>query len=81
VFNIEGGCYAKLIRLSAEAEPQIYATTRRFGTVLENVKMDASSRDVDLDDDSLTENTRAAYPLEYIENSVPAGQGGIRETS
>jgi phosphoenolpyruvate carboxykinase (ATP) len=76
VFNIEGGCYAKLIRLSAEAEPQIYSTTRRFGTVLENVKMDASSRELDLDDDSLTENTRAAYPLEYIENAVADGMGG-----
>ena len=51
VFNIEGGCYAKMIRLSAEAEPQIYATTRRFGTVLENVKMDATTRVLDLDDD------------------------------
>jgi phosphoenolpyruvate carboxykinase (ATP) len=76
VFNIEGGCYAKMIRLSAEAEPQIYSTTRRFGTVLENVRMDASSRHLDLDDDSLTENTRGAYPLEFIDNSVPSGQGG-----
>ncbi|MEN3339229.1 MAG: phosphoenolpyruvate carboxykinase [Acidobacteriota bacterium] len=76
IFNIEGGCYAKTIRLSAEAEPEIYAITRRFGTVLENVKMDASSRELDLDDDSLTENTRAAYPLEYIGNAVPDGQGG-----
>jgi phosphoenolpyruvate carboxykinase (ATP) len=76
VFNIEGGCYAKLIRLSPEAEPQIYSTTRRFGTVLENVKMDAGSRQVDLDDDTLTENTRAAYPLEYIDNAVAGGMGG-----
>jgi phosphoenolpyruvate carboxykinase (ATP) len=76
VFNIEGGCYAKMIRLSASAEPQIYATTRRFGTVLENVKMDAPTRILDLDDDSLTENTRGAYPLEFIENSVPSGQAG-----
>ena len=76
VFNIEGGCYAKMIRLSAEAEPQIYATTRRFGTVLENVKMDAVTRSLDLDDDSLTENTRGAYPLEFIDNSVPSGQAG-----
>jgi phosphoenolpyruvate carboxykinase (ATP) len=76
VFNIEGGCYAKMIRLSAEAEPQIYATTRRFGTVLENVRMDAGSRHLDLDDDSLTENTRGAYPLEFIDNSVPSGQAG-----
>jgi phosphoenolpyruvate carboxykinase (ATP) len=76
VFNIEGGCYAKMIRLSADAEPQIYGTTRRFGTVLENVKMDIASRTLDLDDDSLTENTRGAYPLEFIENSLPSGQAG-----
>jgi phosphoenolpyruvate carboxykinase (ATP) len=76
VFNIEGGCYAKMIKLSAEAEPQIYATTRRFGTVLENVRMEASSRQLDLDDASLTENTRGAYPLEFIDNSVPSGKGG-----
>jgi phosphoenolpyruvate carboxykinase (ATP) len=76
VFNIEGGCYAKMIRLSAEAEPQIYETTRRFGTVLENVKMDANTRDLDLDDDSLTENTRGAYPLECIDNAVASGQAG-----
>src|SRR5262249_16476904 len=76
VFNIEGGCYAKMIRLSSAAEPQIYATTRRFGTVLENVKMDAATRALDLDDDSLTENTRGAYPIDFIEGSVPGGQGG-----
>ncbi len=76
VFNIEGGCYAKMIRLSEEAEPQIYSTTRRFGTVLENVKMDATTRILDLDDDSLTENTRGAYPLEFIDNWVPSGQSG-----
>jgi phosphoenolpyruvate carboxykinase (ATP) len=76
VFNIEGGCYAKMIRLSPEAEPQIHAVTKRFGPVLENVKMDATSRQLDLDDDSLTENTRGAYPLDYIENSVESGQGG-----
>jgi phosphoenolpyruvate carboxykinase (ATP) len=76
VFNIEGGCYAKMIRLSAEAEPQIYGTTQRYGTVLENVRMDAATRHLDLDDDSLTENTRGAYPLEFIDNSVPSGQAG-----
>jgi phosphoenolpyruvate carboxykinase (ATP) len=76
VFNIEGGCYAKMIRLSEEAEPQIYSITKRFGTVLENVKMDAATRRLDLDDDSLTENTRGAYPLEYIENAVLSGDGG-----
>jgi len=76
VFNIEGGCYAKMIRLSAEAEPQIYETTRRFGTVLENVKMDLASRTLNLDDDSLTENTRGAYPLDFIDNVVESGQAG-----
>jgi phosphoenolpyruvate carboxykinase (ATP) len=76
VFNFEGGCYAKMIRLSAEAEPQIHATTRRFGTVLENVAFDPVTRELRLDDDSLTENTRGAYPLRFIENSVPEGRGG-----
>ena len=76
VFNFEGGCYAKTIRLSAEAEPQIYATTRRFGTVLENVVIDQETRELDLDDDRYTENTRAAYPITFIENAVPSGQGG-----
>ncbi len=76
VFNFEGGCYAKTIRLSADAEPQIYATTRRFGTVLENVVFDPESRKLDLDDDRFTENTRAAYPISYIENAVMSGQGG-----
>jgi phosphoenolpyruvate carboxykinase (ATP) len=76
VFNFEGGCYAKMIRLSEEAEPQIYETTRRFGTVLENVVMDEESRRLDLDDGSLTENTRGAYPIEFIANSVPSGMGG-----
>src|SRR5687768_4491543 len=76
VFNFEGGCYAKMIRLSAEAEPQIYATTKRFGTVLENVTFDPSTRELNLDDDAKTENTRGAYPLSYIDNSVPSGQAG-----
>ena len=76
VFNFEGGCYAKMIKLSAEAEPQIYATTRRFGTVLENVSIDAVTRRLDLDDDALTENTRGAYPIGFIDNSVPSGVGG-----
>jgi phosphoenolpyruvate carboxykinase (ATP) len=71
VFNIEGGCYAKMIRLSPEAEPQIYSCTQRFGTVLENVVMDPVSRRLDLDDDIITENTRGAYPLDFIENSLP----------
>ena len=76
VFNIEGGCYAKMIRLSREAEPQIYDATRRFGTVLENVSMDSATRQLDLNDDSLTENTRGAYPLSFISNSVPSGMAG-----
>jgi phosphoenolpyruvate carboxykinase (ATP) len=73
VFNFEGGCYAKVIRLSADHEPEIYATTRRFGTILENVVQDRTSRCLDLDDDRFTENTRAAYPLEFIPNVVPDG--------
>jgi phosphoenolpyruvate carboxykinase (ATP) len=76
VFNFEGGCYAKTIKLSAEAEPQIYSTTRRFGTVLENVVVDPVTRQLDLDDDRHTENTRAAYPIEFIDNAVPSGMGG-----
>jgi phosphoenolpyruvate carboxykinase (ATP) len=79
VFNFEGGCYAKMIRLSAEAEPQIYATTQRFGTVLENVVIDPHTRALNLDDASLTENTRGAYPIEFIANSVPSGTGGHPE--
>ena len=75
VFNIEGGCYAKVIRLSAEAEPEIYKTTRAFGTVLENVIMDDRGV-LDLDDDSKTENTRAAYKLEQIANALPTKRAG-----
>jgi phosphoenolpyruvate carboxykinase (ATP) len=76
VFNFEGGCYAKMIRLSEEAEPQIYATTRRFGTVLENVAIDPVTRQLDLDSDATTENTRGAYPLTFISNAVPSGRAG-----
>ncbi|HLE27305.1 MAG TPA: phosphoenolpyruvate carboxykinase (ATP), partial [Anaerolineales bacterium] len=76
VFNFEGGCYAKVIQLSPTAEPQIYACTRKFGTILENVVYDPVTRYIDLDDDSLTENTRASYPLEYIDNAVPEKTGG-----
>jgi phosphoenolpyruvate carboxykinase (ATP) len=76
IFNFEDGCYAKVIRLSAEAEPQIHACTRRFGTILENVVMDSASRRLDLNDDHLTENTRGAYPLDYIENYLPAKMAG-----
>jgi len=76
VFNIEGGCYAKVIGLSKSAEPEIYATTKRFGTILENVCFDPISRHLNLDDDSLTENTRASYPLEFINNAVPEKMAG-----
>jgi phosphoenolpyruvate carboxykinase (ATP) len=75
VFNIEGGCYAKTIRLSPVAEPEIYRTTRTFGTILENVTVDEQGV-LDLDDDSKTENTRAAYKLEQIGNALPAKQAG-----
>jgi phosphoenolpyruvate carboxykinase (ATP) len=73
IFNFEGGCYAKVIRLSPEAEPEIYQTTRRFGTILENVGLDPDTHRIDLNDDTLTENTRAAYPLNYIPNIVRSG--------
>ena len=76
VFNFEGGCYAKVIRLDPEAEPEIYETTRRFGTIMENVTFDLATRRIDLDDDSLTENTRAAYPISHIPNAVRDGLGG-----
>jgi len=76
LFNFEGGCYAKMIRLSAEAEPEIYATTRRFGTVLENVVMDPASRELDLDDASLAENSRGAYPIAFIPNARLSGRCG-----
>jgi phosphoenolpyruvate carboxykinase (ATP) len=75
VFNFEAGCYAKVIRLSPEAEPEIYATTRRFGTLLENVVVDADGR-LDLDSDAKTENTRGAYSLEAISNALPARRAG-----
>ncbi len=76
VFNFEGGCYAKMIRLSPEAEPQIYAAVRRFGSVLENVVMDPNTRTLNFDDKSLTENTRGAYPISYIDDWVSSGQAG-----
>src|SRR5687767_5685888 len=76
VFNFEGGCYAKVIKLSAEAEPDIYRTTRMFGTVLENVVYDPITRALDLDDAAKTENTRASYPLTSIPNIVPEGHAG-----
>ncbi|HSB02588.1 MAG TPA: phosphoenolpyruvate carboxykinase (ATP) [Anaerolineales bacterium] len=76
IFNFEGGCYAKVIGLSESAEPEIYATTKRFGTILENVPFDSVTRFIDLDDDSITENTRASYPLEFIANAVPEKKAG-----
>jgi phosphoenolpyruvate carboxykinase (ATP) len=76
VFNFEGGCYAKVIKLSAEAEPDIYRTTGMFGTILENVVFDPETRSIDLDDASKTENTRASYPLTSIPNIVPSGFAG-----
>ena len=76
VFNFEGGCYAKVIKLSTEAEPQIYATTRRFGTILENVVIDPERATLDLDDASLTENTRGSYPITFIDNAELSGRGG-----
>jgi len=76
VFNFEGGCYAKVIRLSPEAEPEIFETTRRFGTILENVAIDPYTRRPDLNDASFTENTRASYPITHLDNIVKDGHGG-----
>ena len=76
VFNFEGGCYAKVIRLSPQAEPEIYATTSRFGTILENVVVDEATGALDLDDNRYTENTRASYPLDFIPNASDSGRGG-----
>ncbi len=80
VFNFEGGCYAKMINLSAEAEPEIYATTQRFGTVLENVVMDSKTRELDFFDNSLAENSRGAYPLSFIPNASETGTAGHPKT-
>ena len=79
IFNFEGGCYAKVINLSAEQEPEIYATTQTFGTILENVVIDDQTRELDLDDDSLTENTRGSYPIAQIPNASPDGRGSHPE--
>ncbi|HWQ83754.1 MAG TPA: phosphoenolpyruvate carboxykinase (ATP), partial [Anaerolineales bacterium] len=76
IFNFENGCYAKVIALSPSAEPEIYACTERFGTILENVVYDPITRYIDLDDDHFTENTRASYPLEYIANALPEKRAG-----
>lgn len=77
VFNFEGGCYAKMIRLSAEAEPEIFATTKRFGTVLENVVMDPVTRALDLDDATLAENSRGSYPMDFIPNASADNLGPV----
>ena len=76
IFNFEGGCYAKVIRLNPDHEPEIFRTTRTFGTVLENVVMDEQTRRLDLDSDEVTENTRAAYPISHLPNVVPEGRAG-----
>ncbi|MCV5233617.1 phosphoenolpyruvate carboxykinase (ATP), partial [Escherichia coli] len=76
IFNFEGGCYAKTIRLSRNAEPEIYATTERLGTVMENVVIDPVTRAPYFDDASLTENTRCAYPLDFIANASATGRAG-----
>ena len=77
VFNFEGGCYAKMIRLSAEAEPEIFATTKRFGTVLENVVIDPATREIDLDSADLAENSRGSYPIEFIPNASAENMGPV----
>jgi phosphoenolpyruvate carboxykinase (ATP) len=77
VFNFEGGCYAKMIRLSATSEPEIYATTKRFGTVLENVVMDPVTRELDLDDPTLAENSRGVYPIDFIPNCSADNMGPV----
>jgi phosphoenolpyruvate carboxykinase (ATP) len=80
VFNFEGGCYAKMINLSAEAEPEIFATTKRFGTVLENVVMDPESRQLDFNDNSLAENSRGSYPIDFIPNASEKNMGPVPKT-
>jgi phosphoenolpyruvate carboxykinase (ATP) len=80
LFNFEGGCYAKTIRLSPMYEPDIFQTTRRFGTVLENVDLDPQTRELDLDSERFTENTRGAYPLHFIGNADPTGMAGQPRT-
>ncbi|WP_448581564.1 phosphoenolpyruvate carboxykinase (ATP), partial [Thermaurantiacus sp.] len=77
VFNFEGGCYAKMIRLSPEAEPEIYATTKRFGTILENVVIDPVTRAIDLNDNRLAENSRGSYPIDFIPNASPDNLGPV----
>ena len=78
-FNFEGGCYAKTINLSREAEPEIYATTERFGTVIENMVFDPETLELDFADNSITDNMRCAYPLDYISNASATSLGGASE--
>lgn len=80
VFNFEGGCYAKMIRLSPEAEPEIFATTKRFGTVLENVVIDPETRELDFDDATLAENSRGSYPIDFIPNTSEKNMGPVPQT-
>jgi phosphoenolpyruvate carboxykinase (ATP) len=80
VFNFEGGCYAKTIRLNRELEPLIWQATHHFGAILENVNINANTRRIDFDDDSLTENTRGAYPIGFLKNSIPEGRAGHPQT-
>src|SRR5262249_29691350 len=77
VFNFEGGCYAKVIRLDPKHEPEIYAASTRYGTVLENVVTDPVTHRVDFNDNSLTENTRSCYPIDFIPNASPTGLGNL----
>jgi phosphoenolpyruvate carboxykinase (ATP) len=77
VFNFEGGCYAKMINLSPEAEPEIFATTKRFGTILENVVIDAETRELDFNDNSLAENSRGSYPIDFIPNASKDNLGPV----
>jgi phosphoenolpyruvate carboxykinase (ATP) len=77
VFNFEGGCYAKMINLSPEAEPEIFATTKRFGTVLENVVIDPDTRELDFNDNSLAENSRGSYPIDFIPNASKDNLGPV----
>ena len=79
VFNFEGGCYAKVINIDPEGEPEIYATTQMFGTILENVRLTHESREPDFTSTRFTENTRASYPINYIPNASTTGMGGHPE--
>ena len=77
MFNFEGGCYAKVIKLNPATEPEIYEASLKFGTVLENVEIDPRTRSINFDSDRFTENTRSAYQIDSLKNIVPAGMGGI----